>query len=287
MLRTDTDEIDSTIDVLRTELSTVHVNQYLVLVEGERPANASFGYGMAIATGVLAVPILIGWLIGYIVFRPSRQQPAAGTGMTGTLRVRISGVLPGPGTGLRTRDMRAELHLGQPAPGAAADAPLPMDLYWARGARIWAARLTPGLSEGVAGDVYPLRGRYPAIRVRFGQSRIVIGFEDAASRDAAYEQMRHASWQTSRVPTMLPWQPMLPYSPGFGPYSPGFGPYSPGFGPYSAPPFGPYSPGFGPYSAPPFGPYSAPPFGPYSAGFGPYSRKPPSEPPSEPSAPAS
>ncbi|MGD0018869.1 MAG: hypothetical protein ABSD62_06400 [Candidatus Limnocylindrales bacterium] len=236
MLRGDTKEIDGAVRTLGTRIDNVHVNRSILLAEGEWPADAASMYTLAIVSGVLGAPLLIGWLVGYVVFRPSKLKPQPGVGMAGRLPVRVTGLLVGPGAGLRARELRAELRLGEMNPAAAAaGTPPPIDLHWTREGYSPAVRLTPGLSQGVVGNASPFRGARPAIRVRFFGHALILSFDDEAARDAAYEQLLKSSWYAS-AQAQVPAPAQAPITT-WGGYAPPGAPVAPQ-NPYASPPYG-------------------------------------------------
>jgi hypothetical protein len=268
MLRSNSKEVDSAARILGTSVSSVHVNPSLVLNDEERPvADAPTAFAIAIVAVVLLIPLFIGWAIGYLVFRPSGTEPQPVGAMAGPLPVRVTGLVMGPGAGLRARQLPAELRPGETSPeAAAAGAPPPLDLYFSRGKTQWMTRLTPGLGEGKTGRAYPFLGSKPAVRVKFLKYKLIFGFDDEASRDRAYEQMRRSSWYANSKPSnelASEWPPtpdMLPAAPvvsGWPPQPQGGAPQTAGWPPQPqgpttpapAPGWPPSTPGSGP-SAP-------------------------------------
>jgi hypothetical protein len=234
MLRADPDEVNSLLDTPGGNLSGLDINRTYILVEGQAPGDARAMAALAIVSGGLGAPLLIGWMIGYVVFRPSRQQPQPGAGMAGPLPVRVTGLLVGPGGGVRAREMRAELRPGEIHPDAAAAgwAP-PVDLWWISGHDFTVVRLTPTITAGVAGTAYPFAGARPALRARFGGFKLIFEFDDEAARDAAYAQLQRSALYSSPMPA-------APYWPGYG-APPQYG-APPLYGvpsPYGAPPAAP------------------------------------------------
>jgi hypothetical protein len=168
-------------------------------MEDQRPPDAGTMYTIALIAGLATIPFLIGWLVGwlsgYVVFRPSKEPVPAAVGLAGPVPVRVTGIIPGLVNGLRARELRAELRLGAVSPeAAAASAPPPVDLYWKRGKKLWAIRLTPGLSQGVAGTAYPVLGKRPAMQTRFDKYRLMMSFDNEQARNSAYEQLRTSTW---------------------------------------------------------------------------------------------
>jgi hypothetical protein len=260
MLRDNSKEVDSAVRILGTSISSVHVNRQLVLDDEEKPlADAATAFATGIVAVVLLIPSLIGWAIGYVVFRPSKTEPQPVGAMSGPLPVRVTGLLLGPGAGLRARQLRAELRPGGTSQeAAAAGAPPPLDLYFSRGKKQWMTRLTPGLGEGKAGKAYPFLGSKPAVRAKFLKYKLIFGFDDETSRDRAYEQMRRSSWYANSKPAnelASEWPPtpdMLPLAAvGFGwpPPQAGAAPQAPSWPPQPVSSWPPSTPGSSP-SAP-------------------------------------
>ena len=236
MLREDPAEVDSVLDTPGGNLSGLNINGTYILVDGQRPADALSMAVLATVTGGLGAPLLIGWLARYLVFRPSLQQPQPGSGMVGPLAVRVTGLLAGPGGGVRAREMAAELRPGEMPPGAAeAGWAPPVDLWWRHDFGYIAVRLTPYLSDAIAGCSYPAAGERPALRARFAGFKLILEFESEAARDAAYSQLlRSKLYGLPPAPT-LPW-PWCSTPPWYG------SPQPPGY-PAQVGPWGPWSSG--------------------------------------------
>jgi hypothetical protein len=222
MLREDRDEIDRVKRTLGTNIEGLNISDRWVLMLDQRPANAGAMYATALIAGLVALPFLIGWLVGwllgYVVFRPSKDMPAPSTpGLAGPVPVRVTGIIPGFVNGLRARELRGELRLGEPSPEAAtAGAPPPIDLYWVRGKKLWAIRLTPGLSQGVTGTAYPVLGQRPAMRARFDKYRLILSFDNQQARDSAYEQLRASSWYATTAMAPIGAAPIAGAAPVLG-----------------------------------------------------------------------
>jgi hypothetical protein len=236
MLREDPDEVRSTVSfLLPSELNGMDVNRNFILVDGQRPADARSMAALAIVTGGLGAPFLIGWMVGYLVFRPSPRQPQPGRGMAGPLGVRVTGLLAGPGGGVRAREMAAELRPGEMPPGAAeAGWAPPVDLWWRHDFGYIAVRLTPSLSDAIAGCSYPAAGERPALRARFAGFKLILEFESEATRDAAYSQLLWSTLYGLPPSSMLPW-PWYGTLPWYGsPQPPGYPAQVGSWGPWNS-----------------------------------------------------
>lgn len=191
MLRTDQGEIQDAIDTMGTHAIGYDLNPTVLLREGETPASPTVMYSLAGVLGVLTAILLIGWAIGYLVFRPSKgRQGLLTSGMAGPVPVHVTGLIPGYANGIRAREKNAELELpvfmGDPA---LAPVP-PVDLLYKTRSGNQGLRLMPGTTSATLGTAYPLRGPRPAIRIRFNKYKLILSFDSEQARDQAFDQLK-------------------------------------------------------------------------------------------------
>jgi hypothetical protein len=197
MLRTDKGEVGETIATLGSDVPSVNISHALLLKEGQTPANSLLMYAIAGIAGLLGLLMLVGWAIGYMVFRPakSRSGPAT-TGITGSLPVRVTGLVPGYSGGRRALQMKAELVV-PPADPANPSPTVPVGLSRASGGEQTIMPLTPGTTEAAVGTAYAVSGERPAIRIRFLKFKLVFSFDSEVARDQAFDQLRVSAGLTA------------------------------------------------------------------------------------------
>ena len=194
MLRTDSSEIQEAIDTLGTDASSFHIDTNVLLREGDTPANPTQMYALAVALFAIALLLLVGWAIGYLVFRPAKARQGFSTsGMTEAIPVHVTGLVPQFTNGIRTREKGGELRLATFMADASQAHEAPVDIVFKTRAGNRGLRLMPGLTSARLGKAYPLKGSRPAIRLHFGRYKLILSFDTEQARDMAFDQLRISS----------------------------------------------------------------------------------------------
>ena len=193
MLRTNNGEVKSALDALGSDVPSVNISKAILLKEGQTPANSLLMLGIAVASGTVAALMLIGWAIGYLVFRPMKSRPGLSTsGMAGPIPVRVTGIIPGFKGGERALEKRVELRVPEQDPANPSATP-PLAIVWTSGSGLTGLPLVPGTSQAVMGTAYPMRGARPAIRLRYEKLKLIMSFDTEEARNQAFDQLRSAA----------------------------------------------------------------------------------------------
>jgi hypothetical protein len=191
MLRTDTKEIKEALDTLGTTGSAYDVNKAVLLKEGDTPANPTLMYAITGTLTAVAAVLLIGWGIGYLVFRPTKPRTSLmSTGMAEPIPVHVTGLIPSYMNGVRAREMQAELRLAQLLGEIPAGEEPPVDLVYRTRQGNRGLRLMPGTAKAAMGKAYPLKGSRPAIRLKFDKYKLILSFDNELARDQAFDQIK-------------------------------------------------------------------------------------------------
>ena len=181
----------------------ITVSAVYLLDEGATPTSAPLAFATAGLLGLLAALMVIGLAGGYLIYRRSadRLPPAAITlGIGERIPVRVTGRVRSAGGEVHLREAPADL-LRFPTsipPTGAADTPSPTSTAYVPTSTLIVERR--GRPEGVAlgrgelhrlstGQVMPLRGSRPALRVTAGTGPLFLSFDNAADRDRAAAEL--------------------------------------------------------------------------------------------------
>ena len=186
MLRTDHGEVEDAIKTLGDNVPSVNISTAILLKDGETPANPTVMYVVAAVATALGLLLLIGWGIGYMVFRPDAQvAPVLAGGFEGAMPVRVTGLIPGYFGGRRALEDKAELRASLSETG------MPVtDLVWQSDAVLNGIRLNQGTSAVSPGTAYPISGKKPALRIVFMKKKLTLSFDSEQARDQAFAQVR-------------------------------------------------------------------------------------------------
>jgi len=192
MLRTDKKEIDGVLSELGSNVPSVNVTNAIILNDGQAPANSAVMAVVAVVAILLVVLLVIGWWIKFLPFKPLALRTSMATqGLTAPIAVRATGVIARTVGGERSFERVAQVQTSPADPTHPEAAAL--DIVWNDDAGITGVRLVPGVSEVVMGTAWSRKGPRPAIALRFLKYRIVLAFNDEASRDQAFDQLRYST----------------------------------------------------------------------------------------------
>jgi hypothetical protein len=181
----------------------ITVSAVYLLDEGATPTSAPLAFATAGLLGLVAAVMVIGLAGGYLIYRRSADRlPAAATtlGIGERIPVRVTGRVRSGGGEVHLREAPADL-LRFPTsipPTAVADTPSPAAIPYVPTSTLIVERR--GRPEGVAlgrgelhklsmGQVMPLRGSRPALRVTAGTGPLFLSFDNAADRDRAAAEL--------------------------------------------------------------------------------------------------
>jgi hypothetical protein len=194
MLRSDSKEVKTALDELGSNVPSVNITKVVVLNEGQVPASPYAMIAIAVAAALLLVVLFVGWWMKFLPFRPLAARTSMSTqGMSAPISVRVTGIISRFEGGDRAFEQGAQLQSYPVNPADPAPAPAPVDLVWTDGQGLTGTRFMPGVSEAVMGTAWSRRGPRPAISLKFVGKRIVIDFDDEASRDMAFDQLRYST----------------------------------------------------------------------------------------------
>ncbi len=212
MLRRDERAVSEAISTegLDFESLGLDISEPYVLEDGSAPASAPVAFGLAALLGLLAGAILIGLAGDYLVYRKATGSlPAAATSLELGQRVplRVTGRLRSGGGLVHVREAEADLVRFQTSGPVVTDGSTqlvaPATQVQAPAAAEVASTLIierRGKPEGVAvglgeltrlsrGDVMPLSGRRPALRVTAGTGALLLSFDSEVDRDRAAAEL--------------------------------------------------------------------------------------------------
>jgi hypothetical protein len=198
MLRSDSKEVADALRTLGTKVSTLKVYSGILLRQGDTPANPTLMYGIAAIAGVLGLALLIGWAIGFLVFRPAKSRQGFSTsGMADTIPVKVTGIIPSFVNGIRAREKRAELRVPIADPGATPTGTQELDLVWTgRKGALSGLRLDPATISATIGHAYPFKGAKPALQIKVAKYKLILTFDSEQARDQAFDQFRTSAGLT-------------------------------------------------------------------------------------------
>jgi hypothetical protein len=203
----------STFDLERMD---VLVSPRYLLEDGTAPVSPVVAWALAAICALAAAAILVGLAGGYLIYRrwPTPLPAAARTLAVGDrIPVRATGWLRTPSGVTRVREAQADLvRFAVHASPATEPASAP-DLTSAPPTAEPASTLIVerrGRPEGVSfardevsrltvGDVFPLRGRRPALRATVGTGPLVLSFETTIDRDRAVAEVLGEAGQGSEA----------------------------------------------------------------------------------------
>jgi hypothetical protein len=191
MLRPDHGEVSTTLAKLEDNLPSINISRDILLKDGQTPANQTVMLAVAGAAGGLALILLVGWAIGYVVFRAQKTRSGlSSAGLAGATPVRVTGVIPGYFGGERALEKKAELRVSPVDPAAASAAGAPVSLVWTTSGGLTGIDLGPELNRATMGTAYPIRGSRPALRVRYQKANLVFTFDGEEARNQAFDSLR-------------------------------------------------------------------------------------------------
>jgi hypothetical protein len=194
MLRSDSKEVKAALDELGSNVPSVNITKVVVLNEGQTPASPYAMIAIALVGALVAIVMFLGWWLKFLPFKPLAMRTSMATqGMSAPISVRATGIISRFEGGDRAFEQAAQLQSYPVDPAAPAPTPSPVDLVWTDGQGLTGTRFMPGVSEAVMGTAWSRRGPRPAIALKFVGKRIVIDFDDEASRDTAFDQLRYST----------------------------------------------------------------------------------------------
>ncbi len=162
-----------------TTFPSVHVIDRVYMDANESPGSSEQVL-LALMIFLAAALLVAGAVAGYVVFIPARDQTDASSAYpTEDAPVSVSGLTVGDGGRLVwLRKNLATIEVPDHDDKWTEAGPIVIDCQWMDPVEFYAADVT----QVELGTVLPMHGPSPAIRVRFGRSRLIIGFDDAATR---------------------------------------------------------------------------------------------------------
>jgi len=194
MLRREEHAVSEALDPRTFDLRAmgVHVSPRYLLEDGRTPASPAVAWILAAICGVFAAAILIGLAAGYLIYRRSTSPlpaPARSMAVGERLPVRVTGWLRTQTGSSRVREVPADLvrYATQVVPEPQEPA---STLIVERRGRPEGVPLGRGdVTRLSVGDVFPLRGRRPAIRAVAGTGLLLLSFDALESRDRAAAEL--------------------------------------------------------------------------------------------------
>jgi hypothetical protein len=125
--------------------------------------------------------LVVGAVVGYVVFIPSGSQTDPGSPYpVEDAPVSVSGLTVGDeGRVVWLRKNLGTIEVPDHDDNWTEAGPIVIDCQWMDAVEFYSG----DVEQVELGTMLPMRGPSPAIRVRFGRSRLIIGFDDTATRD--------------------------------------------------------------------------------------------------------
>ena len=159
---------------------TVHVIDRVYMDANVSPGSSEQVF-YALAIFLAAALLVVGAVVGYIVFIPSGSQTDPSSPYpVEDAPVSVSGVTIGDeGRVVWLRKNLATIEVPDHDDNWTEAGPIVIDCQWMDAVEFYSGDVT----QVELVTVMPMHGPSPAIRVHFGQSRLIIGFDDTATRD--------------------------------------------------------------------------------------------------------
>jgi hypothetical protein len=158
----------------------VHVIDRVYMDANESPGSSEQVL-LALMIFLAATLLVAGAVVGYVVFIPSRNQTDPSSPYpVEDAPVSVSGLTVGDaGRLVWLRKNPATIEVPDHDDKWTEAGPIVIDCQWMDPVEFYSGDVT----QVELGTVLPMHGPSPAIRVRFGRSRLIIGFDDTATRD--------------------------------------------------------------------------------------------------------